>query len=50
MKKRDLGDIIEVVIIVAVLITGLLYTVNGLMNEGGISGASGRYYETYENR
>lgn len=48
MKKSDLGDIIEVVIILAVLIAGLLYTIHGFMDKSGISGTSGRYYDAYE--
>ena len=47
MKKHELGDIIEVVIILAVLITGLIFTIHGFMSKGSISGGSGRYYEVY---
>lgn len=48
MKKSDFGDTIEVIVIVVVLIAGLIYTANGLMNGGGVSGTSGRYHETHE--
>lgn len=47
MKKHELGDIIEVVIILAVLVAGLVFTIHGFMSKSSISGSSGRYYEVY---
>ena len=48
MKKSDLGDIIEVVIVLVVLIAGLFYTAYGLFDRGSVSGSHNRYYETRE--
>lgn len=47
MNKHELGDIIEVVIILAVLAAGLIFTIHGFMSKSSISGSSGRYYEVY---
>ncbi len=48
MKKSDFGDIVEVVIILAILIAGFFYTLHGLFNKDSISGSHNRYYEAYE--
>jgi hypothetical protein len=48
MKKSDIGDIIEVVIILVVLVVGLFYTAYGLFDMGSISGSHNRYYEACE--
>ena len=48
MKKSDLGDIIEVVIVLVVLIAGLFYTAYGLFDRGSVSGSHNRYYEARE--
>ena len=47
MKKSDFGDIIEVVIILAVLTAGFFYTVHGF-DKDSISGSHNRYYEARE--
>jgi len=49
MKKTDFGDIIEVVILLAVLVVGFFYTAYGLFDTGSISGSRSRYYEAREN-
>ena len=48
MKKSDFGDIIEVVILLAILIGGFFYTVHGLFDKDSISGSHNRYYEARE--
>ena len=48
MKKADFGDIIEVVIILAVLVAGFFYTVYGLFDMSSVAGSHNRYYETRE--
>jgi len=48
MKKSDFGDIIEVVILLAILIGGFFYTIHGLFDKDSISGSHNRYYETRE--
>jgi len=48
MKKSDFGDIIEVVIILAILIAGFFYTLHGLFDKDSISGSHNRYYEAHE--
>ena len=48
MKKSDLGDIIEVVIVLVVLIAGLFYTAYGLFDTSSVSGSHNRYYEARE--
>ena len=48
MKKADFGDIVEVIIILAVLVAGLFYTVYGLFDQDSISGSHNRYYEARE--
>ena len=48
MKKSDFGDVIEVVIILAVLVAGFFYTVYGLFDTSSVSGSHNRYYEARE--
>jgi len=48
MKKSDIGDIVEVVIVLAVLVAGFFYTAYGLFDTGSISGSHNRYYEARE--
>ncbi|MBI3442867.1 MAG: hypothetical protein HY007_03810 [Candidatus Sungbacteria bacterium] len=48
MKKSDIGDIVEVVTVLAVLVAGLFYTIHGLMNGNSVSGSHNRYYEAHE--
>jgi len=48
MKKSDFGDIFEVVIILAILISGFFYTLHGLFDKDSISGSHNRYYEAPE--
>ncbi len=48
MKKSDFGDIIEVIIILAILVAGLFYTAYGLFDRGSVSGSYNRYYEARE--
>jgi len=48
MKKSDFGDVIEVVIILAVLVAGLFYTAYGLFDTSSVSGSHNRYYEARE--
>ena len=48
MKKTDFGDIIEVVIVLAVLLAGFFYTAYGLFDRGFVSGSHNRYYEARE--
>jgi len=48
MKKSDFGDIIEVVILLAILIGGFFYTIHGLFDKNSISGSHNRYYEARE--
>jgi len=48
MRKSDLGDVIEVVIILAILVAGLFYTAHGLFDHDSISGSHNRYYEAHE--
>ena len=48
MKKSDFGDIIEVVIILAILVAGFFYTVHGLFDKDSVSGSHNRYYEARE--
>lgn len=48
MKKSDFGDIIEVVIILAILLAGFFYAAYGLFDKGSISGSRSRYYEARE--
>jgi len=48
MKKADIGDIVEVVIILAVLVAGLFYTAYGLFDRDSVSGSHNRYYEAHE--
>ena len=48
MKKSDFGDIMEVVIVLAVLAVGLFYTAYGLFDTSSISGSHNRYYEARE--
>ena len=48
MKKSDFGDVIEVVIILAVLVVGFFYTAYGLFDRGSVSGSHNRYYEARE--
>jgi len=49
MKKTDFGDIIEVVILLAVLVVGFFYTAYGLFDTSSVSGSHNRYYEAREN-
>ncbi|KKU39970.1 MAG: hypothetical protein UX55_C0020G0013 [Candidatus Azambacteria bacterium GW2011_GWE2_46_45] len=42
MKKSDFGDILEVVIILAVLVAGLFYTAYGLFDTSSVSGSQAR--------
>jgi len=48
MKKADFGDIMDVVIILAVLVAGLFYTAYGLFDRSSVSGSHNRYYEARE--
>ena len=48
MKKSDFGDIVEVVIILAVLVAGFFYTTYWLFDTSSISGSHNRYYEARE--
>ena len=48
MKKSDIGDIIEVVIILVTLVAGLFYTAYGLFDTNSVSGSHNRYYEARE--
>ncbi|MDP2703939.1 MAG: hypothetical protein Q8P01_01825 [bacterium] len=48
MKKSEFGDIIEVVILLAILIGGFFYTIHGLFDKDSISGSHNRYYEARE--
>ena len=48
MKKSDFGDVVEVVIVLAVLGAGIFYTVYGLFDTSSVSGSYNRYYEARE--
>ena len=48
MEKTDFGDIVEVVIISAVLVAGFFYTVYGFFDTSSVSGSHNRYYEARE--
>ncbi|MBI2052485.1 MAG: hypothetical protein HYT38_02290 [Candidatus Sungbacteria bacterium] len=48
MKKSDIGDIIEVVILLVILVVGFFYTIHGLVDGSSVSGSHNRYYEAHE--
>lgn len=48
MKKSDIGDVVEVVIILVILVVGFFYTIHGLAGGDSVSGSYNRYYETHE--
>ena len=48
MKKSDLGDIVEVVIILVILVAGFFYTAYGLFDMSSVAGSHNRYYEARE--